>query len=545
MSKTWNEMHNDFWYIPIMIMPGNNGAYAILTYELDYDDGPVLITYQHYLESYDDTDYWDLSLGGTTYLEDDAFEIQYTSSGANILTNGETIAESVPYTMAFATDGDWVLAENPIVNPSKDIYAFGKTPRITQGNYMYQQCIYGKGNLTAFANMGINRCGAGYDSVNDAYISGYLTESEGFAYTVPTTSQDVGVKLGNAEFAVEWYDHDDYVVLNTQASFDTYIVPKTVTAGGETQNGWLSDDFGSLPSNGIWIYGMKTDSTHADFYADVISGNYADTPFYTHDFSANPLLVIGIGQQWAVYADAMSLEGIQNDRYIRLWIGQWSDSLYTYGLTVLPNGSCSYGNGAEYESPSYSLPNAIGYLSSEGNMKTYYNENAPKSDSLFAWIADVGHNDDEGWQLCAGSYGGFKDPNANGGGVIFDDHIEPVEPYEHTRITIARSGWSEYTVQSIEFATSGNDVTGATVTYSGGGDTVEKTYSLTDQSAPTLEDYTVTGTMMFCVVPSGTEYSDSNGGGIPSSLEAMITAVPIIVIAGLIIAGVGMLRAKV
>lgn len=260
-------------------------------------------------------------------------------------------------------------------------------------------------------------------------------------------------------------------------------------------------------------------------------------PFYIHDFSTNPVLTIGIGEGWCVYMNSLSIYNKMQGDYLLMFVNGYRTPTYTFDIHS--DGSAGYYNEAEGGSPAYTLSNTIGFISMDGNMKTYYNENAPKSDSMFTWIVDIGADDDGQWLLTAGAYGGFKNPTETGGGSITDGGTQPVDPVMHSHarsINPIRNAVVEYTVDSMDFKTSGNDVTGVDVVYKAGTETVEKSYSLTGQSAPVMGNNGPSGSMMICVVPSGTEYGGGSGGfDIPASLSVMLSVIPILMLAGIIV----------
>lgn len=540
----------DSFNIPIIIQPNDSeyDGYQIMIFERSVFDGtPVLSFHTYILDKVSSPNGWYIGSGsGTVPLSQNGYtmEIQTYSAGYSVILDGTLEDQNIPYTLAFSyNEGDWVVADNPVVNPSKDFYIFDASP-ITSENGIYQQTYaYGRGNTSFFTEFYIEECGYAYDSQNDMDLYAYTNES---AYlNIPVTTVDAGVRLGNLGLTAEFVASNN-VLFTTDATFNTYIVPKTVTAGEQSHAGWLSDDFGALPSSSAGqFYVVKDDDTHVSVYADYLNPNqYTEVPFYEHhDLSVSPL-IIAFGSDWCAYVDLTSLIGVTDGSDAYIYVNDWNTLASRIG--VAPDGTSAY-LGASFGSEFTELPSkAMGYISPNGTMKTYYNENAPKSDSMYTWIADIGYNDTEMWQLVSCAYNGFSNPTVFGNGAVRSGSVQPVDPFLHSQVTKARGGTVEYTLDSLEFTTSGNNVTGANAVYKAGSATFERSYSLTDQTPATLDGGALpTGTMMICIVPTGTEYSDGNGGaGVSGTLKAMLSVVPIVILAGIALMTVGYMRSR-
>lgn len=258
----------DSFYIPIIIQPNEpeEGYQAIIFERSVFDGTPEIAIHTYLLDDSSEPGGWYMGSGSdamTLSQNGDTIEFQTDSVGYSATINGVLEDEDIPYILAFSyNEGDWVLADNPIVNPNKEFYIFDASP-ITSDNNIYQQTFaYGRGNIDFFTEFYIDECGSAYDSQNDLEFNAYTNEN---AYlNIPATTADTGVRLGNLELTAEFVVSDE-PLFTTNATFNTYIVPKTVS---NTQNGWLTDDFSNVPNEGLSVYARMGSNSQVGIFME-------------------------------------------------------------------------------------------------------------------------------------------------------------------------------------------------------------------------------------------------------------------------------------
>ena len=528
----------DFWNYPIFIMESgtttNNGSeistYALFSFERSLDSTPVISANRFSSQTSGDEKWivWDANqiAFDLTDTEIEIVEFQFHANGMSVLVNTESEGQDVPYDMFLMTDGDWVVAENPVVDPNQKIYSFGER-RGTSNGITYSAYTYGYGQASYFTDFYYDaEIGYGIDpSDEESEIRGYVQNDVNI--NVELTDTDYGVRLGTENYKGDWYTGpDEDPLFSTDESFNTYIVPKVIKARGETQAGWLTSQ---LPSEPITISCKEIETGKmAVYYNYDYSYNAENTPIYVQDMTENPILVLAIGDEWACYVS--SLPSDYDDPYHHDTGLIHGVSTYSTWLGIDTNGTIAYKNSIEIEGQTYTRDGLIAYISPNGDMKPYYNENVPKSSELYTYMESYITSETASTFMGAVLRGGYASPTVYAGGDYYDGS------YQEISVT------AEYIID-------GDYITGLKVTAGLPSGTEVNTISLANQTPPiTPNDGDMPhGTFAFSVVPSGTEETSgggSGGGSISSSLKAMISAVPIIVMAGLVLVGVGMLRGR-
>ena len=537
-GETYTEKNitgTDFWSYPIVIIGsetttdnGSEYTYELISFERDLENNPVISG--NLFTSYITENEKRSACGGKQIIFDlteiEIAEFQFHANGMSILVNTQPIGQDTPYTMFLMTDGDWVVAENPVVNPNQKIYSYGES-RGTSNGFTYSAYSYGYGQASYFTDLYYGEIGYGIDP-NDEESEAYGYVPGDVQINVELTDTDYGVRLGNVNYTGDWYtDPEEESLFSTDESFNTYIVPKVVKARGETQAGWLTED---APSEPLSISCREVEPGKMGVFY-----NYYDMddpqPFYVQDMRENPILVLAIGETWAMYIDTVPSDvedpyGDAEAGKIRMGLGYF----FTYGMTIAPNGTVSYKNNAQIEGQTITQDDLIAYISPNGYLKPYYNENAPKSPTLYSYLAYMERNEGVFIGLNVIASNGYDSPTVEGGGFSFEDGSE-----------------YEYNV-SMDYTTEGNYVTGMNVTAtSQSASTKEFSFPFTGQTPPEPYDfYWESGlySVAFSVVESGTEETSGGSGGsdLPPALVSILMAVPIIVLAGLVFVGIKMFR---
>ena len=524
----------DFWNYPIMIMESEtvtgsdseSNRYTLLSFERSLENEPVISANAFTSVISEDEKYtlWNTPqiAFNLTDTEIEIVEFQFHANGVSVLVNTESIGQDAPYDMFLMTDGDWVVAENPVVSPNQKIYSFGER-RGTSNGITYSAYTYGYGQASYFADFYYDaEIGYGIDpNVEDSEVHGLVQNDVNI--NVELTDTDYGVRLGTVNYKGDWYTNpNEDPLFSTDESFNTYIVPKVVTVhNGETQAGWLTKD---MPSEPLRISCREVEPGKMGVFY-----NYYDVddpqPFYVQDMRENPILVIAIGETWAMYIDTVPSDvedpyGDAEAGKIRMGLGYF----FTYGIGIGPDGTVSYQNNAQIEGQTVTKDDLIAYISPNGYLKPYYNENAPKSPTLYSYLAYMETNDDVVTYLDVIASNGYTSPSVKGGGMVTEDDSD-----------------NEYNV-SMEYTTEGNYVTGMNVTAtSQSASTMEFSFPFTGQAPPEPYDFGWFGdySVAFSVVESGTEETSGGGsGGLSPTLVTVLSIIPIMVLVGLVLMAV-------
>lgn len=515
----------DFWNYPIIIQSETtteNGSesnrYTLLSFERGLENNPVISanTFNSKTTAYERWVEWDTNqiAFDLTDTEIEIVEFQFHANGMSVLVNTESEGQDVPYDMFLMTDGDWVVAENPVVNPDQKIYSLGER-RGTSNGITYSAYTYGYGQASYFTDFYYDaEIGYGIDpSDEESKIRGFVQDDANI--NVELTDTDYGVRLGTVNYKGDWYtDPNEDPLFSTDESFNTYIVPKVVTVhNGETQAGWLTSQ---LPSEPITITCKEIETGKmAVYYNYDYSYNAENTPIYVQDMTENPILVLAIGDKWACYVS--SLPSDYDDPYHHDTGLIHGVSTYSTWLGIGTNGTIAYKNSIEIEGQTYTRDGLIAYISPNGDMKPYYNENVPKSSEVYTYMSSITMSETENISIGAILRNGYTDPTVFAGGDYYDGSVHEVDV-------------------SAEYIIDGDYITGLKVTAGLPSGTEVNTISLASQTPPiTPNDGDMPqGTFAFSVVPSGTEETSGGGsGGLSPTLIAVLSAIPIMVLVGL------------
>ena len=521
----------DFWNYPILIMESgtttNNGSevstYTLFSFERSLEGTPVISANR--FSSHQGVDerwiVWDAKqiAFDFTDTEIEIVEFQFHASGMSVLVNTESEGQDVPYDMFLMTDGDWVVAENPVVDPNQKIYSFGER-RGTSNGITYSAYTYGYGQASYFTDFYYDaEIGYGIDpSDEESEIHGYVQNDVNI--NVELTDTDYGVRLGTMNYKGDWYTGpDEDPLFSTDESFNTYIVPKVVKVTGETQAGWLTSQ---LPSEPITITCKEIETGKmAVYYNYDYSYNAENTPIYVQDMTENPILVLAIGDKWACYVS--SLPSNYDDPYYHDTGLIHGVSTYSTWLGIDTNGTIAYKNSIEMEGQTYTRDGLIAYISPNGDMKPYYNENVPKSSEVYTYMSSITMNETVDISLGAILRNGYADPTVFAGGDYYDGSVHEVDV-------------------SAEYIIDGDYITGLKVTAGLPSGTEVNTISLANQTPPISpeEGDMPQGTFAFSVVPSGTEETSGGGGSgsLSPTLVTVLSIIPIMVLVGLVLMAV-------
>ena len=458
--------------------------------------------------------------------------------------------DPLPFDALISEDGEWVWAEAPVVSSSSEIimYGYDSPKNITEESQSTTRYIN-----YSFWGMGVGTYSEWTQNVdtpknilvdNDYSELNWSTDADSgtmylldWVYAIDSEANDYGYRLNSISLTTVWAQRSGNVVHVGPDYTDVYtkfLVPKTVKAGGETQAGWLTKD---MPSEQITISCREVETgkmavyyNQWDYYAE--HGEYPE-PIYIQDMTENPILVLAIGETWAAYIDTLpsNLDDPYQGEQGKIRFG--GGYVFTFSLKINPNGTASYKNNAEIEGQTITKSDLIAYISPNGNLVPYYNENAPKSNTLYSFFAYMNApeniEDDEVW-INAILSNGYNSPTVHGMGT----KRTPDSFYESESL-------------SATYTTNGYYVTGMNITVTYPSESTEYNVSFTGQTPPEPYDIAwppeISGDMIysvaFSVVESGTEETSGGGsGGLSPTLVTVLSIIPIMVLVGLVLMAV-------
>ena len=479
------------------------------------------------------------------YLENDAIGVgEYLTMdavGTNIIftlyddthTQIDTWNDDV-YGVIF-DDGEWVYADKPIVASNSQILltsyeAHTKQVEIVDGTSQTVTASYDY----RFSASGTYSIWQQYDGDTLPGEGGIWWSAEPgnslpldtLTYSMSVSDTANGMKLDGITVTGEYAENGATATVTD--TFTKFVVPKTVNTGGKTQAGWLTKD---MPSDQITISCREVETGKMAVYYNQWDyyDNYPE-PIYVQDMTENPILVLAIGETWAAYID--TLPSNLDDPYqgeqgkIRFGGGGY---VFTFSLKINPNGTASYRNNAEIEGNTITKSDLIAYISPEGNLVPYYNENAPKSSTLYSYLSYANKTETANMGLNVIAMNGYENPTVNAEGFRYENDLE------------------EYTVTA-SYTTSGDYVTGMNVTATYQSDSTEYSFPFTGQTPPEPYDMvwpdnesnTGVYSVAFSVVESGTEETSGGGGSgsLSPTLVTVLSIIPIMVLVGLVLMAV-------
>lgn len=309
-------------------------------------------------------------------------------------------------------------------------------------------------------------------------------------------------------------------------------------AGGGSEDNESATSDSATPINGYWT--TVEDKTW-DLYVKYISAeekvglylmdpNEEDAePFFTVAMSenANNPFPVMIGEGWYVSIDYIP----DRDWFPNLTIhGINQASMATRHITI-EGDTLTYKELHGDIDTVYSATSLLANISDHGNYTSYTNENGPRSIlySVVDYSGDWADGDEyyTAW-LCAIS---------NDSEILNTDGHLSIE-----RNGVYTNGDWSYATATSSYVVENGKYTGVNIK-----GTYDSLYNLDKDFAfgttYTESDSAYEGIFAFAIGPIDNG-SGSGGGFISSSLKAMISAVPIIVMAGLVLVGVGMLRGR-
>lgn len=474
-------------------------------------------------------------------------EVSGTTVNYYLYSDDDSIYDDFSFSalgMIYDNEGDMVYSESPIVSKTSTIIfttyevhskqtqiLYDGEPDETVLAYYEYDFQWGEKYSAWTQNEGTSTTterGSVWYTQDDANMYMYNTS---LTYTLDTEETDNGLRLNGITLTGEFAGIGDQDYTATVSDvFSKFLVPKTVNTGGETQAGWLTKD---MPSDQITISCREVETgkmavyyNQWDYYAE--HNDYPE-PIYVQDMTENPILILAIGETWAAYID--TLPSNLDDPYqgeqgkIRFGGGGY---VFTFSLRINPNGTASYRNNAEIEGNTITKSDLIAYISPEGNLVPYYNENAPKSSTLYSYLSYANKTETANMGLNVIAMNGYENPTVNAEGFRYENSLEV------------------YTVTA-SYTTSGDYVTGMNVTATYQSDSTEYSFPFTGQTPPEPYDMewpdnesnTGVYSVAFSVVESGTEEtSGGNGGGLSPTLVTVLSIIPIMVLVGLVLMAV-------
>lgn len=357
---------------------------------------------------------------------------------------------------------------------------------------------------------------------------GYLKFMD-LQYTFNTTETSNGIRLDGITIESVWGSDESLTETDT---FTKFIVPTVV--GSE----------GSIDSNVGWIAAGGDSVIMAWGYADGRIGLYhpGEDDFYVQDMNTNPILPIAIGDKWFIFIDyAPNTDAAPNMKITGdiSSTGLSVDYITTQPYISIISEITISGTTISFvkDLSTYELDGLVAYINDSGPMKCLYNENAKTTGTVYTGslinYLNLSQQEQFGYSLCTVTSGTVSTPT-----VTYSNGY-----YGHNS-TLYPNVVGDVTAQ---FTKNGSTITGLKLsgTYGNGNGTESFEYplNLTGQTAPDEEGNTYKNESFLFVIGTPDESSGGgSGGSMPASLTAIVSAVPIIVLAGLVFVGIKMFR---
>ena len=548
------------WCIPVIV--GEHEREEVSTYIVCFTytiaDG-IGLTNMFYLEITQDSngiisDTWKdqiyASAQGTVFTIEIYEEYDYKY--ADVLVSGEYVSDSLTGVTKFLSDssGEYVYAESPVVADGTEViqmncyYAYSEAHGSTPSEFTI---------VEGFSKGDISYLGADYD--NYWNIIGFTNDSmimiDGNRYalddilscTLSTETLDNGTRINGMTVETLWYYQSDE--FTRTYTFDMYIAPKVVSNSTESDAKYTIAD--GTESFDLFL---RTEDDGATI--KVCTGDYdSATVIYTQDTSKEPMIPIALFEKAVVMSTSNNgypimlvygfIDKSDNGGQEQMLMMSVNTDASDMNLLSRPteyieiaNGTATYYEEGQISGPDSVLAGLTAYLSSDGDYILATNGQSSVGSSEFYSITILNWYSD-----------GYT---AIGKGTASSHSVD--------MFLTANYGddWNnEVTVTEFSIDVTKGAITGATskgsITYHDDGD--DNTYSIdhdfvlgyVPSAYDEVQDWNTPEYAMMCLVPLSENEGGSGGGsGASDSLRAMVSAIPIVMIAGLVIMGVGFMR---
>ena len=437
------------------------------------------------------------------------------------MTNGDDVI------MYLAPKGDYVLTATPVVDPTKDIIAYGTSDKeqLQTASAPYIVC---RQEIIGYATIGEYNANQEtfYNSIDvygEYYENGIEYIWDDAIYQMTTEEVSSGIKIKSMNVSV-LYLEDGGSGERTESASMKFIVPVSVEKSKET------------PANGFWALANNSTSTTISLETTANGIAVYDVDWYDDD-SATPFLTVNdlstfvpimIGETFSVIIDSTSRAGNEG-YYANMYIfGDSAGSFWGFAKTSvvsIEGTQITFTDWTAMEGQQVTLDGLIAYISPDGTY-TSVTDTFEIDFSKPVWTAFF----QRGGQAMV-----------IGGSVNSPTILNDTGPLD---ITVA-------------YTTDSDRVSGIEFSIDGGNTPIEHqtTMSIQPISQTRNDVQTVSfeypfyesdgyepSKFMFSVIPIEEEESGGSGGSLSPALVAMVTAIPIVVIAGLVLVGVGVMR---
>ena len=425
--------------------------------------------------------------------------------------------------------GSYVYTSSPVVAADTEIiqinnyydYAEGSGSTPTENTILQGMSVGTLESLTADYEYAYQIIG--FTNQSGLLVGSQVYRIDDVAYEYDLTATDLGTRINGVDVEITWTPDYGEIITPIQKSytFTNFIVPKTV----EKDN---------TPENGYWkLAGEESTNLYARTMGNKVA-LYNENPW--NDDSVRPYFTISdlstfvpilIGERFTAIVDSTSLGSDTYGASIFVY-GDYNESGHFQGFATtssieIDGTQITFFDSRMYDGPDCVLDGLIAYLAPDGTYTSVTDSFKIDSDKQF-WTGIQG-----------GNYASIVIGGTVGSPEILND--------------------SSYT--SATYTTSSGKVTGVSV--SGESEPfVPISAGVIQPITPTRDDaisdsftypmYTSDGyepeTFMFSIIPIEEESSGGggSGGSMPQSLVAILSAVPIVVLAGLLFMGLKAFR---
>lgn len=470
----------------------------------------------------------------------------------DFLVNGEPIGDPLPGVTKYLSDnsGEYVYAESPVVADGTEViqmecyYAYSEAHGSTPSEFTI---------IEGFSKGDISYLGADYDNYWDiigiASTSVIVVDGNDYALdailscTLSTETLDSGTRIDGMTMETLWYYQSDE--FTRTYTFDMYIAPKVVSdSTGSSAKYTIAD---GTESFNLFL---GTDDNGATI--KICTGDYdSPTVLYTQDTSKEPIIPIALFEKAVVMSTSnngypiMLVYGFIDksdnggqEQMLMMSVNTDASDMNALSRPTeyieIANGTATYYEAGQMSGPDSILAGLTAYLSADGDYILATNGQSSVGSSEFYSITILN------WY-----YDGYT---AIGKGTASNHSVDMFLTANYG------DNWNnEVTVTEFSIDVTKGAITGATskgsITYHYGGD--DTTYSIdhdfvlgyVPSAYDEVQDMNTPEYAMMCLVPlSENEGGSGDGGGASDSLRAMVSAIPIVMIAGLVIMGVGFMR---
>lgn len=469
------------------------------------------------------------------------FYEDYVYKNADISVN-ETFIKQYGNVTKFLSDenGEYVYAESPVVADGTEViqmdcyYAYSEAHGSTPSEFTI---------VEGFSKGDISYLGADYDNywniIGFADTSVIMVDGNDYALddilscTLSTETLDNGTRINGMTVETLWYYQSDE--FTRTYTFDMYIAPKVVSnSTGSDAKYTIADGTESFD---LFLRTYDNGATINICTGDIDS----PTVIYTQDTSKEPMIPIALFEKAVVMSAISSYYG----HPIMLVYGFIDGITDNGGMNLLSrptpyikitNGTATYYEEDQISGPDSVLAGLTAYLSADGDYILATNGQSSVGSSEFYSITILNWYDD-----------GYT---AIGKGTASNHSVDMFLTANYG------SDWhNEVTVTEFNIDVTKGAITGATskgsITYyyDGSGTTYPIDHDFVLGYVPSVydeeQDWNTPEYAMMCLVPLSENEGESgggSGGGVSDSLRAMVSAIPIVMIAGLVIIGVGFMR---